>query len=147
MPGTYRYGYHPANHAFEVIFLLMVLLSTVRLAAGFAPAPNTTAALLDPALLRIWAAMLGGGSLLALAGIFWPGRVATSLVLEQVGLILVGGAVAIYIWGTFGRVAASSSMPLAIVSGVGLASLVRVLQIRRELATLRHSTRRIRRGW
>lgn len=143
MPGTYRYHYHPANHAFEAIFLVMVLLTTLRLAAGATPAPASTAALLDPDLLRIWAAMLGGGSLLALTGIFWPGRMATSLVLEQVGLILVGGTVAIYVWGTVGRVTAASTMPLAIVCGVGLACGVRVLQIRRELALLRHSTRRI----
>lgn len=146
MPGTYPYKYHPANHAFEAIFLGMVALSAARLALGTVPAPNTTAALLDPALLRVWAAMLGGGSLAALAGLFWPGRIATSLVLEQVGLILVGGAVAIYVWGTIGRVTAASSMPLAIVAGVGLACGVRVLQIRREMRLLRHSTSRISRG-
>jgi hypothetical protein len=146
MPSTYRYSYHPANHAFEIIFLIMVAISSARLTLGNAPAPNTTAALLDPSLLRVWAAMLGGGSLLALAGILWPGRLATSLVLERVGLILVGGAVAIYIWGTLGHATAAASMPLAIVGGVGLACGVRVLQIRRELQTLQHSSRRIRRG-
>lgn len=143
LPGSIVLG-SARDNPFELFVLYLGLVAGAPLLLG-APAPGSTAELLGPVFSRIWAWLLVAGCLLALTGAWWTwwrwvGRwwprirptVSTSLLIEQVGLLAMGGASVIY---AVGVVAASGDtgryIPAGLVAGMGLAALWRFRQIRR----------------
>ena len=85
------------RHPYEVYLLALTLASTVPASLGLAPAPASIRVQLDPTAAWIWAASLSVGAAVALVGLAWkrPRQAllsVTALLLEQVGLTIVGAA-------------------------------------------------------
>jgi hypothetical protein len=93
----------PAWNPFEVFLLVLSIVSSAGLVRG-----HSGSAVLDERLpvweVGAWGLMLASGSLIALAGIYCyrsRRRLMLGLYLERTGLILVGGAAAIYSYVVF----------------------------------------------
>lgn len=118
-----------SRHPFEIFLLIMLIFSVTPLLWG-APAPISIEALLPTPVIKLWAATASLGSLVALLGIIWPRRVI-GMVIEQVGLVMVGVAACFYgaaIWIVTGEV---GRVPGAIISAFGLSCLVRWYQLQK----------------
>lgn len=117
---------------------VLVMCVVVGLPLVFANAsPNTIASQLDPVLQVAWGIMLSGGSLLTLAGAMR--QTATGVIVEQIGSIALGVACLLYAGAIWVSVQWVGSVPIAIVSGFGLASLWRWGQLQAYL----HQTEKI----
>lgn len=123
------------RHPFQVFTLLLAVASGVPLLLGDA-APGTVEATLSPAAVTFWGVSLVAGAGTTLAGMLWPRRI-TGMALEQVGLVAIGTASAIYtvcifsFWGIRGVTAA------AYVMGFATASFWRWGQIQQVMGLLR----------
>lgn len=131
-----KWGYRPVHHVFELVFLVVAVLVGLPVALGAVPAPQTTASFLQPGLLAVWGWMLLVGAGIALLGLLWAGRVVSGLVIEQVGLIVLAGAVALYVAGAAVNVQLAAAVPIAIVGAFGLACALRSVQLRQEIRDL-----------
>lgn len=98
----------PLDKPFEIFILAVCLVNGVAILVG-GPRPASIQASLNLTLVLVWGWMLVVGSALALTGVFWRGRLTTSYLIEQMGLIITGGATLIY--------------ALAVVQSVGVAGL------------------------
>jgi hypothetical protein len=134
-----------ARHPFEQFVLFLGLIVGWPLLFG-APTPGSTSELLGPLLVRIWAWMLVGGCAIALMGSWWTWwswlgrwgsrwrpRATSALLIEQVGLLAMGGGSVVYAYGIAAAVGWGEPARLvgaALVAGMGLAALWRARQIR-----------------
>jgi hypothetical protein len=59
-------------------------------------APGSVGLVLSGVVLTIWSALFVAGPLVTAVGIYWKGRIVTSLGIEQVGLMLTTGACLMY---------------------------------------------------
>lgn len=118
----------------QTFLLLLSVLSSVPLLRG-----QTNSAILerelDDTTVILWGITLLIGSVIALAGSFWPRHTWDALVIERFGLALVGAAALIYsavVWAS-----ASEKGPVAFVVSVtaayGVSCAWRCWQITRRL--------------
>lgn len=79
----------------ETLFLVVFAASgLIQLSTG--ARPGSIDSLLPDVFRIVWLVILTLGSLLALAGIFWPYKKSDALIIESVGLAWVGVGVIIY---------------------------------------------------
>lgn len=97
--------------------------------------------ILGDTFFMAWSVIMLMGPPIAYLGIFWGGRKAVSLLLEQFGLIFVSGGSAIYL-----ITLANSEVSVPggftthfFLAGYGIASLWRILQIHRSMRELTHA--------
>jgi len=83
------------RNPFEVFLLVACLLASVVNVLGAGP-PNSIRDSLPHWAQYIWEYLLLGGALVALIGLWWPRKKATSYIIEQVGLAAVGNGCAFY---------------------------------------------------
>lgn len=131
---------------FEIFVLVLGVLAGYPLLFG-APVPGSTTELLGPVRARVWAWLLVGGCAIALTGAYWTWwgwisrwirrwqpRTLMGLMIEQVGLVAMGGSSIVYAYGV-ASVAnfedLSRYIAGALVLGMGLAGLRRARRIRR----------------
>lgn len=128
------------RNPFELFLLGFGLLAGLPLLWG-APPPHSTAELLSPFLVHVWASFLVGGCLVALTGVWWrllgrlvlrkETRVSTGLLLEQLGLVSVGAGLAIYGVGIIAIHVPGTSVAVGFVFAYGVACFWRAAQIQR----------------
>lgn len=135
-----KWGYRPSHHVFELVFLGVAVAVAIPLVVGAVPAPSSTASFLEPGLLVVWGWMLLLGSGTALVGLLWAGRLISGLVLEQVGLIILSGAVILYVYGAYDTGSSAVIVPVSLVGGFGLACAIRAWQLRQDMRDLVHIT-------
>lgn len=139
-------GLDSARHPFEQFVLFLGLIVGWPLLFG-APTPGSTSALLGPVLARVWAWLLVGGCVIALAGSWWTWlggfgrwwprwspRATSAVLIEQVGLVAMGGGSVVYAYGIAAAVGFEEPARLVgagLVAGLGFAALWRARQIRR----------------
>ena len=119
-----------ARHPFELFMLVVCLFAGIPTIADGPPAPQSIEALLPQLLVLGWGISLSVGAFIALLGIFLFGA-ATGIILEQVGLVMVGTACVFYgiaIWIVIGVTGAVSG---GIVFGFGCACLWRWRQLQK----------------
>lgn len=109
-----------SRHPFEIYLLVLAAVSALPRLLGRS---NSTAIEqgLEPWVVLGWNAMLLTGSLIALAGLYWPGRSATGLILERSGLVGVGGAALVYSTVVFISIGVSGAFSGCIIAAFGLA--------------------------
>lgn len=131
------------RNPFELFLLGLGLLSGLPLLLG-APAPKSTAELLSPLLVHAWAAILVGGTITALLGVWWTAlgflrrwrprfrfQATTGLLIEQLGLVSVGVGTLIYGVGIIATGVTGRGYATGIVFAYGLACFWRAVQIQR----------------
>lgn len=134
-----------ARHPFEQFVLFLGMVVSWPLLMGDAT-PGTTSELLGPVLVHVWAWLLFGGCLIALSGSWWTAwgwfgrywsrwnpRANSALLIEQVGLISLGGSSVVYAYGVLTAVGflPARLVGAGLVAGMGFAALYRVRQITR----------------
>ena len=88
-----------SRHPFQTFIMILCLVSGIPLMTGQAPAPASMEAALPSSILYVWGACLTIGAGLTLIGSFRNSRIKW-LLIEQVGLALVGAAAILYgVWG------------------------------------------------
>lgn len=115
---------------FEVILLAFVFVGRLASLVSDGP-PGIVERVLGDELIFAWSMLLLVGPVIALIGIFWPGRPSTSRAIEQFGLIPVAGASLIYaavLTTQFGKTDGAFTTT-AFVAGYGIASVWRIFQI------------------
>jgi hypothetical protein len=120
------------RHPFEIFSLILGLLTGLPRVLGVAPAPNSITAALPPFIVTTWSAVLVAGCAIAIFGIWWHER-ALGLILEQLGLAMVGVACVVYSGVALASVGISASIPAGIIFAFGASCLVRWRQIQRTI--------------
>ena len=96
VPGpTHTDNLEASRHPFETYLLTLAAVSGLPLLFG-KPNSGSIEESLPPFMVGVWGAMLVFGSVLALVGLYWRGRVVTGLLMERSGLVGVGGSSLIY---------------------------------------------------
>lgn len=110
------------RHPFEIFMLVLASLTSLPTVLGRAAKPPSITEALPPLAQFLWALILCLGSTGALVGIWWHNR-ATGLVVEQLGLALVGITSLIYV--VVALFVTGLSIPIGIVFGFGASCLKR----------------------
>lgn len=121
IPGSQR-------HPFEIFLLIACVITGIPQLAG-APAPSSISHSLPVWARLVWAAALGGGGAFALAGMCWPRKTGTGIVLEQFGLVAVGNACVFYSACVLVLVGHSGAFPAGLNAAFGIACFWRYVQI------------------
>lgn len=103
--------------------------------------PDSISQTLPRCPIVIWEVLLFAGGTFALAGMYWPGRVFTGVVLKRAGLVGVAGgllAYALSAWTVFGERALWLVIWNVLLAG---ACLVRAAQVTRALRAARSHAR------
>lgn len=125
--------YIPPRNPFQVFLLSFGCFISLSLIQGIAGSVILEEALTDRAVTS-WGWALMVGSSIALLGLWLPERFALfGLALERAGMILVGGAAAIYAWVLYDSVddAGTVSYNLGIQCAFALACFWRAVQLTR----------------
>lgn len=137
-----------ARHPFEQFVLFLGTVAGLPLLFG-APEPGSTSALLGPIMVHLWAWLLAGGCAVAFIGSWWDRtarldrfirrwrpRATSALLIEQTGLVALGGSCVVYVYGIVVSPAGVGGrlISVALVFGLGLAAIWRARQIRRWVA-------------
>lgn len=129
------------RNPFEIYLLALSLVSTAPLALGFTRPPTSLSSELG-VWARVWGIALCIGSLVALVGIMWrrpknPIKFSvTGLVVEQVGLVAVGGATIYYATAILLLVGNRGLVTSGIVLAYGAAAATQAWRIHRFLRGL-----------
>lgn len=83
------------RNPYQVFLLGLSIIGSIPLLRGY-PASSVLASQLSHTAVIFWGTCLLIGSVVALAGEFWPGHTWDGLVIERAGLSLVGLAAAVY---------------------------------------------------
>lgn len=121
---------HPLDKPFELFLLALCLLQGVGILLT-GPPPESISAILDQRLILLWGGLLAIGSFAALLGIFWRGRIISSYIIEQVGLILCGGGTLVYGLAVFNLASWRGSFAGGISLAFSLACVVRTRTLQR----------------
>ena len=122
---------------FETLILLMCIGSGLPLMLGTRPAPTTLEAALHPAIVQVWGAFLVIGAMVALYGTWIWKPATTGLIIEEVGLAIVGFPAVIYAFILIAQAGVDkAAVAFAFVFGFGIACLWRYVDIWRYLRKL-----------
>lgn len=123
------------RNPFQVYLLAFALLSSLPATLGFTTPPATVVSAIGPQPARVWVTLLVFGSTTALVGMVWPRRVAlvpvNGLLLEQVGLVIVGCATVFYTLVAITAGGWATLPPLVTLLGFGAASFVQAWRIQK----------------
>jgi hypothetical protein len=123
------------RHPFQLLMLGLVLVTGIPTVFGAAPRPGSINEQLPAWLAFGWALTITVFAAMSLLGVYWRDR-ATGLIMEQLGLGIVGLGTGVYIVcavvtvGTF-------PISLGITTGFSVACLWRYFQLRRIIKTVR----------
>lgn len=121
----------PRRNPFEVFLLVACVVSGIGLLAG-PGTPGSIEALVSDTLTTSWGVVLLVGALLALAG--GASRASSNAVIvQQVGLGLVGTAAPLYSLAVFLSVGPSATFPGLTVLAFGAACWVRWWQLQKDI--------------
>ncbi len=121
-----------SRHPFETYLLALAAVSSIPRLFGASNSDAVESAL-HPAIVYMWSVMLLAGSVLALVGLFWPGRSATGLILERTGLVGVGGAAMIYSTAVIIAAGLGGAFSFCIIAGFGLACFSQARRINKRI--------------
>ena len=126
------------RHPFEVYLISFAFVSSAPGALGFTGIPPSIAALLPGWSGRAWVVGLSLGCGLVLAGLMWkrppfPRVSVTGLLLERLGLIIVGISTLFYAAAAWRLTGAAALIPIGIILGFGLACFIQARRISRVL--------------
>ena len=126
------------RHPFEVYLISFAFVSSAPGALGFTGVPPSVNALLPGWQARAWVIGLTVGSALVLVGLAWkrppfPRVSVTGLVLERLGLTIVGISTLFYAVAAWRFTGWEALVPIGIVLAFGLASFAQARRISRVL--------------
>lgn len=140
------------RHPFEVFLLVLSIVSGLPVMLGNVT-PGSVAEALSPWAQKAWGAGLTVGAVVCLLGVLMtrpnPRAVTvsvTGMVIEQVGLVMVGGACLVYAAALVGYVGRGAGVSAAIVLAYGASCLWRWHQIQRLLLLERDLRKRDEEG-
>ncbi|MEV0608142.1 hypothetical protein AB0I61_17425 [Polymorphospora rubra] len=123
-PVTVNSGRNP----FEVGMLLAsVGVGSVLAVTGHLP--RSAGEVMPIPVQTVWLTLLICGGAIALAGIWWPGRLETGLRVEQAGVAMLGGGSGMYAVALIAVAGAQGIAAAGFVGAVALAGCWRALQI------------------
>lgn len=114
------------RHPFEIFTMTLAFATGLPTLLGIQERPSSVMTYLPHIVALLWAIVLTVGSAGALVGVWWKER-ATGLILEQLGLGLVGLGSVVYAGVAIGR--GIFLIPVGIVAGFGLSCLWRYFQL------------------
>lgn len=120
------------RHPFEIYLLYLTLLTSLPTLLGITPRPGSIEHAMPGWLQLAWSVTLTLGAANALGGIYLPRR-DIGLIMEQLGLALVGTAAVIYFIVAIVDNGVDALQPLAIVGGFGAACLKRAWDIQSQV--------------
>lgn len=128
----------PERHPYETVLLAVFLVYGVSAITGLAPLPPSIREQVVHPLFRLtWAALLGLGAGLALAGLVAPRKAGvvkvTPVLLERVGITFVGIANSFYALVLVTTNGEAALYPAALTAAFGVASLLQARRLRRWL--------------
>lgn len=129
------------RHPFEIYILYLALLTALPTLLGVTPRPGSINYLMPGWMAVGWSAFLAGGAALTLLGIYWRER-ATGLIMEQLGLALVGVMSVAYAVCVLYVTGLDSGVGAAIVGGFGVSCLRRYWQIQQVLDSVHEVEKR-----
>ncbi len=125
-----RIGREGGPGPFEFVILLFLVFGGISTLTNLG-APSTLSRVLPDAILVIWTVLLVVGAFVGFTGVIWFGRETTALLIEQVGLIALGGAALIYavvLLSQFGSIQ-GASVSTSFIGGFGIAAMWRTYEI------------------
>jgi hypothetical protein len=120
------------RHPFQIFILFLILLVSVPVLFGVAARPGSITQILPPPAGLIWSMVLAAGSGAALHGVYWKNR-AKGLIVEQLGLGLVGMASGVYGIAIMLAGPTGSGVAAALTIGLAGACFWRYFQIQKLL--------------
>jgi hypothetical protein len=137
------------RYPYEIFLLLWCILVGTPAALGVETSASASRQM-NPLEIRLWSVSMVIGSILALTGIFWSRRNAksqvTGLVLEEVGLILVGFAALVYAAVIFKSTGKAGLFAGGIVAGFSTASFAQAYMLWRAVQRAAHSYQTVTKG-
>lgn len=126
------------RHPYEIYLLVFTVISTAPGALGIIDVPRSIAGQLTGWQADMWVWGLFIGSLIALAGLAWkrppyPRITVDGLLLEAVGLVIVGGATIFYAGAVINTGGTNALYAAGVTLAFGAASIAQALKIRRIL--------------
>lgn len=121
----------------QTFLLILSLYASAPLVFDGESASESLDKAVSPFLVVLWGAVLLVGSAVALVGEFWRGHTWTSLVLERVGLLLVGIGGGFYCIILALTVGGNARYVVGVTTAYALSCLWRVMQITRRLNWIR----------
>ena len=130
----------PRRNPFEVFLLFVCLPSGIGLLAG-PGTPGSIESLVSPTLTTAWGVVLLVGAVLALGGGMSRAS-SNAIIIQQVGLGLVGTAAPLYSLAVFVSVGPSATFPGLTTLAFGLACWVRFWQLQKDINDAVHALHR-----
>jgi hypothetical protein len=121
----------------QVFLLIQSLYASAPLVFDGESASHSLDKTVSPLLVTVWGAVLLIGSTVALVGEFWRGHTWTSLILERIGLALVGTGGAFYCIVLALTTGPGTRYVVGVTTAYALSCLWRVGQITRRLRWIR----------
>lgn len=95
MPNRRAIQITTGRHPFEVaVMVASVFVGLVMVLTDITP--RSASQTMSPAVLAMWEGLLIVSGVVALAGIFWRGKLETSLRVEMAGTLLMAGGISMY---------------------------------------------------
>lgn len=123
------------RHPYEVAVLAAAPIAAVALMAT-GTRPRSVSEGMRESVVVGWEIGLILAGLIALVGVWWPGKVRNSLAWERVGVFLLGTTLSMYVVAVFAASGTSAIVAGGFVGALAVASWVRVAQIWQELRKL-----------
>lgn len=123
------------RHPFEVAVLAASPLAAAAMMATNTR-PRSVSEGMDNAVMVGWEVGLILAGLIALVGVWWPGKIRNSLAIERVGVLLLGAALSMYVVVVFASAGTGAIVAGGFVGALALASWVRLAQIWKDLRKL-----------
>lgn len=132
------------RHPYEVYLLTLAFLSSLPTAAGVTSPPNSITSQLPGWPARLWAYAVLIGAATALVGLAWkrprfPLVTVTGLLLEQVGIVILGAACTVYAVAVMFTGGTNALFAGSLTLAFGLASFAQARKIKRVLDTSRQT--------
>lgn len=126
-----------SRHPFQLFLLALCIVSGLPTLLGANPGPASIEALLPELMVRVWSFMLVVGAAISLIGAALKNRV-NGILVEQVGLVMVGVAAVFYAFGIFIVIGFQvGAISASIILGFGAACLYRWYQLQRYIKAVR----------
>lgn len=130
---TGRHPYQAAIHA-SAICCGLALAVTDRV-------PKSAAEAMPTPVQVLWVALLLSSGLAALAGAWWRGPAVRGMKVELAGVLLLAGGTGMYAVALFAISGEQAAAAGSFVAGIAIGSLVRAVQIMRDVRHIREAER------